>query len=656
MGEVPADMAATGDGAAGEAGARPAPEGGQPDTAKPVNGPASTAAPSGPEIVDVWSRTQPKYRIRAAVLLAVNLLLFCGLCAFTHWLHGKPIQFSWQSYYEPARFWDPAATNLNDFILEPVNVVRVPLHAVVLGLVMAAMVAVPIAVAILYRFYFALPFVAAVLVFAHMPGMAVTLLASCVLAAVRPFRMSFRFGSALLGLLPVVLYLYLATRGNPGQLASYCSPTEKSLLVAPWIIAILAAAVMLAAVLLITRLVNYRPGAVAPILAVTFATPVVLFHLGVGADELAYRVLEVEYGPRSLRFEPLRKSHETQGAILNLIANELRNSPMGGQLRSDLLALWSLQPEKLRELKRTVSRRFLAAFLSDRAEASEACERFIADYPHSRYVPQVLYIQARVLDTRLDEAKLAAAEPYLELYPDFPHVQSEDVWLKLLKQYPDSPFAVAAAVRLAELKLRAGNIDEALRNLHLVLDKSTSQPTSTQSRHRGLLAGVTPESSLDFEPEPYRREARALAELIEANRDDPQYGNAPLVELAALDPRRDRYLVQLQRLAQRYHDSKLYDNLVVRWASALPDVHERAAALEGCIRTFSSGDALPEALYRLANLEIQALAPEDEARRAQGLTRLREIVARFPNTCWAKRAADRLEILEPRAPGNGAKA
>ena len=40
-----------------------------------------------PEIVDVWSRTQAKYRIRAVVLLLANLLLFCGLCVFAHWLH-----------------------------------------------------------------------------------------------------------------------------------------------------------------------------------------------------------------------------------------------------------------------------------------------------------------------------------------------------------------------------------------------------------------------------------------------------------------------------------------------------------------------------------------------------------------------------------------
>lgn len=595
---------------------------------------------------------QPKYRNRAIVLFVLNLLLFCGLCAFAHWLHvARPFDFSLSSYLAPARFWDATAPNLNDFILAPINVVDVPLHAIVLGLVVAVMFAVPIVVAILYRFPLAMPFLIAVVVFAHMPGMAVTLLASCMLASLRPFRMSFRFGSALLGLLPVLLYLYFATRGTPDQLANYGSPTQRSVLMAPWLLAILAASVILAVVLLIARLVNYRPGAVAPVLAVMFATPVILFHVGVGADELAYGVLEAEYGPRSKRFEPVLKSRETQNEIVDLIADEIGNPSFSEQIRADLLGLWSLQPQKFRELKRTVSRKFLAKFLFDRSEAYQACKKFIADYPQSRYVPNVLHIHARVLDTRLDEAKLAQEKPYRELYTDFPHVQSEEIWLKLLKQYPDSPFAVTAGLRLAELKLRAGKVDEALRNLHFVLDQDSNRvsgPTTTQPRQRRLLTGAFPESRLGFQPEPYRREARRLAELVAENRNDPQYGNAPLVELAALDPHRSRYLEQLQRLAQRYHDGSLYDNLVVRWASALPDLNDRTAALEACVQTFVSGDALPEALYRLANLETQALAAEDESRRAQGIVRLREIVERFPTTCWARQAAERLEVLEPR--------
>jgi len=629
-----------------------------------VEGAADRAGPTvqarvDVQIVDVWSRTQPRYRVRAAALLVINFLLFCGLCAFTRWLHvGRPFEFSLASYLEPARFWDPTAPNLNDFILSPINVVQVPWHAIVLGLLVAVMVAVPIGVAILYRFPSALPFLAAVLVFAHMPGLTLTLLISSLLATARPFRMRFRFGSALLGLLPVLLYLYLATRGVPEQLANYGSPTQRSLLVAPWLLAVLSAAVILAIVLLIARVVNYRPGAVAPVLAIMFAAPVGLFHARVGADELAYRILETEYGPRSKRFEPVVPSRETLNAILSVISAEISNPSFAGQLRSDVAGLWGLRPEKLRELKRVVSRRFLTGFLADRLEAYEACKEFIADFPGSRYVPNVLYIQARVLDTRLDEAKLAQEEPVRELYSDFPHAQSAEVWLKLLKQYPDSPLAVAAALRLAELRLRAGQVEDALRTLRPVLDEDGTLgngPAASRPRPYGLLTAGLPESSLDFQPGPHRLEARRLAELIIANRNDPKYGDAPLVELAALDPHRARYREQLRRLAHRYRDSLLYDNLVVRWASALPDTQDRARQLTACVETFTSGDALPEAMYRLACLEVQALGAEDEAARARGIARFRELLQRFPETCWAQSAAEHLAVLEPRPPGSEAR-
>lgn len=618
----------------------------------------NAAAPALPslEIVDVWSRTQPKYKIRTVGLLVLNILLFCGLCVFTHWLHfGRAFDFSAQSYTAPFRFWDPAAPNLNDFILEPINVVEVPLHAIVLGLLVAVMMAVPIVVSILYRFPASWPFIAAVLIFAHMPWMAVTLLASCVLASVKPFRMKFRFGSALVGLLPVLIYLFLSTRGTPDQLANYGAPTQKSLLIAPWLIAILAAALMMGTVLIISRIVNYRPGAVAPVLTVMFVLPVGLFHAGVGADELAYRVLEANYGPRSKRFQPTLKSRETENAIYDLISSEI-NKSLSGQVRSNLRALWSLQPERLAELKRTVSRRLQADFLADRTEAYDSCKRFIADYPHSRYIANVLYMQARILDTRLDEAKLANEEPVRELYSDFPHVQSEEIWATLLRRYSDTPFAVQAGLRLAELRLRAGDLDAACRHLETVLQLRYAPapvPPATQPGLKTLLTKTEPETRLDFQTEPYRHEARRLLELIYNNRDDPRHGNAPLVEWAALDPRRRGYAAQLRRLAQKYPDASLLDNLIVRWAAALPDVNERAAALEGCLRTYPSGDIAPEALWRLANLELQVFGANDPARREQGLRRLRMIVTDYPDTYWAVRASERLAVVMPVGSKNG---
>jgi hypothetical protein len=419
---------------------------------------------------------------------------------------------------------------------------------------------------------------------------------------------------------------------------------------------------MMATVIFIAHLVNYRPVAVAPAIAVMFATPAVLFHVYIGVDELHYRMLESKYGPRSERFQPVQDATDQIMALLHIWTAPLPGhrpfAPLtitgdaGGAAdprRSALLAIWSADPEEQLAIKQRISRRLLLDLLDDRSEAFEACKNFIADHPTSRYVPNVLYIQARALDTRLDERTLVGETAQRELYTAFPHVESEAVWTTLLEQYPRSPLAVAARLRVAQLRLRRGDANGALA----VLDQqpaagATSRSTAAALSDRPLLNTRPPEESLGFEPDQDLFEAARLRELIRNNRDDPRYGIAPLQALAALDPHRRGYRDQLQRLAAQYPDSLLYDNLVVRWASATSDRAERAAKLLACIQRFAGGDAVPAAMFELADLEVQAFGTDDEARRSAGIARLHELVARYGQSCWAQRARERLRAVDPK--------
>lgn len=594
------------------------------------------------EIVDVWSRTEPKYRTRALVLLLINLGLFCGLCVFTFWLRAaRPFDVSLASYVSPARFWAPGP-NLTDFLIEPISVKDTPLHAVVLGLLFGAIFTVPIVISILYRFVSALPFVAAVLVFAHMPWMAFTLLWSCVLASLPPFRMKFRYASALVGLLPVLVYLILAGAGT-GDLG-VASPTEKTLMAMPWVLAVLASAVMIAICLQLAKFLNYRPGPVAPIVSIMFAAPVVLFHVGIGVDELDYRVLEHAYGPRSRAFEPVQ---DPRPKLRQLVLSIARNDELYKLYLPDFLA--ALQGEPFPN-PRLVLQYFVVEFMADRARAYQACRNFVADHPKSRYVPEVLFIQARVLDTRLNERALLGRTPSRELYFDFPHVQSEKPWSDLQRQFPDSVLSAAAALRLAQLRLREGRIDEVLallseqhaRRAAMLRGRPTSQPVVEP-----LLARTPPEEALGFEVEPYLREAWRLEQLVRNNKDDPKYGDAPLVALASLDPHRIRYAQQLLRLADAYSDALLFDNLMVAYAVTLPSPRERATVLARLAARLGDGDAQPEIQVSLANLEIQSLA--DEASTARAMQRLRRIARGPADDYWSDEARRMLRIYEPPA-------
>lgn len=603
--------------------------------------PVAAAPPTSPVIADVWSRTEPRYRRRAILLLVVNLVLFCGLCVFTFWLReARLFDFTLASYAAPARFWSSDSPNLNTYILEPISVLRVPIHAVVLGLLLAAIVAVPIVIAILYRFPCALPFLAAVLLFAHMPWMALTLTVSTVLAAVPPFRMRFRFGSALAGMLPVLLYLWLATRGTSEMLAA-ASPAQKTLLAAPWVLAILAAALMIALVLMLARLVNYRPGVIAPVVAVMFATPVLVFHGSVGVDELHYRLLEREYGPRSRRFEPRQ---DVRPKLRDLALRVVQDESLYARYLPDFLA--ALSGQQISN-PRLIWQLLQIEFLTDRAEAYQACKQFIADHLGSRYRANVLYLQAWALDTRLDERQLDRLDPRRELYSDYPHVQSEPVWSALLNEHPDSPLAIAAGLRLAQLALRRGELDTAEQLLERTLAPRPARPPPAEGGVLSFFQPAPAESSLAFEPEPFLVEARRLLELIRANRDDPRFGNAPLRDLACLDPRRSTYEQQLLRLVQRYQGARLHDNLLVRWAQAQRSHAQRVRLLERLADALPPGDGRCEACFRLANLEIQNVLGDDPAGRERGVARLRQVVEECGQLSWAAAAARMLDSLRP---------
>jgi hypothetical protein len=597
------------------------------------------ASGAPPRATDVWSRADRRSRGRAYKFLIVNWVLFCGLCIFVHWLHVvQPFDFRLESYITPLKFWGPQEQTLNDFVLFPINVTERPLHALVLGLAFASLAAVPISIAILYRFPFALPFVAAVFLFAHLPWLAITLLGSCVLAAVRPFRLRFHYGAALVGLLPVVTYLYMASRGGGAAIDAYSSPEERQWLVAPWIITILAACLMLAVILGLARLVNYRPGVITPVSAVMFATPMILFHAGIGADELAYRVLLQQWGPQSSVFAP---SQDATGGVMALFRSW---TPEDGALdapdREYFLGLWAGRDATRREIQRRITSRFVHDLLEARRDAYEACKRFIASYPKSRYVPSVLYLQGRTLDTRLAEVDLVDEQPRRTLYSDFPHVQSRAVWERLLAGFPESRFATIAGLRLGQLRLRAGDIEGAIQ----CLERAASvQLPATQPDRTEVGAEVLSDVAA------YALEARELLELIRANYPDPRYGGAPLAQFAALDPHRAGFTSQLRELLARFPDCRLSDEVCTRWAASQENLRARTDALEILVCRFRGTDAFPAAAFYLGELEVLRLGRDDPKRWEHGRALLREVVASHPDVSWAVRASELLNRL-PAAP------
>ncbi|MFQ5492009.1 MAG: tol-pal system YbgF family protein, partial [Phycisphaerae bacterium] len=419
-------------------------------------------AGDGPEISDVWSRTSAKYRVRAVVLLLINVLLFGGLCTFAFWLRtGKVFAPIDQNYWHIlAETFHPSrdtTVSLSALLTFPINIEEVPLQIVILGLLLAALVSIPILVAILYRLPAALPFLALVAFVAMMPWLAITLTGACLIVSVKPFRFQFRYASALMGLLLVLAYFYGAARTASQPVASLDNPADRIKYIAPWLLATVASCLLMGFVLLIARMVNYRPGAIAPLLALMFALPVALFEVHVGRDELHYRIIEHDYGPGSAYFADRDVSQTFDWAVREAFLARPAPRPDINRVKESAELLWSLElDEALGPFNTAVSQH--------RYNAVQQISWFLRQFPTSRNAVGALYLMARAADMRVDQQAFRHHKA-LRFYSDFPTDRSRHWWKLVVANGPDTPMAAVALYRLAQLDVRAGDIESARQRL-----------------------------------------------------------------------------------------------------------------------------------------------------------------------------------------------
>lgn len=604
---------------------------------------------------DVWDWTKRKYRIRAAVLLLLNAALFFGLGCFAFWLRtGQYTPFSAGRYWPT--FWsvfDPTTQHqvtLIDYLLFPIPVDQVPMMAVIVGLVLASMTAIPILVSMLYRLPFALIFTAIIGFVALLPWLAIMVTFCCIIARWRRIQFSFRFATAMIAMLPLLSYYALATRGVSAS--AHLSPLEMGKLYIPWVLAIMGACLVMALVLGIARLVNYRPGAIAPLMSVMFAAPVILFEVHVGKDELYYRLLQYNFGPDSrthfqdqLAAAPLieraarrrlpddQDSPEALQAMCEQVAVELRVHLASGQGGSD-----------------DVTRLIHEDFALQQYEAVQACERFRAAFPWSRYVGNTLYLQAQAADMRLaPDLTLFRDLLVLHHYQDFPSAASRPVWAALRERAGDSPLAGVARLRLAQLEARDGRVDAALQlldELTASAERRSSAATASQpATWSSLLAKRPAISTIDIDEDAVLLDARRLKLLLESNRD-PQQNDLALRQLLSMDPHHPLYERNLQQLLdaipQRFPMTRLRDNVLVLLAAAQPSRSVKIERLRSVIEQLAreeGSDALPRARLELG------IALQDDNRPEEARALFEEVRARHSDTPWAAEASRRLAAM-----------
>ncbi len=604
------------------------------------------------ELMDVWSRSGSKYRVRAIVLLTVNVLLFAGAACFTYWLRSGEFfaparEGYWESIVQTFRGVGHPNVSLAAFLIEPISIHDVPMQIPIVGFLMAALISIPILVAILYRFWSSIPFIAIIGFIAVMPWLAITLLFSCIIASVRPFRTRIRFMSAMLALIPAIIYLVLAWSGTRDVVVGRIDPVDRIKFVAPWVLAIVASAFVFAIVLIIARIVNYRSGAVTPLLAVMFAIPMLLFERHVGRDELYYRLLE--------RLDQAYFADEDAGRGLQTSVQEKwERFPQPRPARERIRAIE--EENWLFELAADVSRR-QAQLAANLADISERCDWFHHQYPYSPYTPNALFIKARSGDLRLDMQEFRKTR-WIRLYDNVPNPMSRQTWEIIAENRPNSPMAAVAMLRISQLDAQNCDIDRALTRTRQLITKFAREVVREPQKVADvdLVLDRPPiEAGLNIREDQVLLRATWLRDILESNYDDDVYRSDPLCGaqraregttfgLLDLDAREDGYAEQLKKLLAAFPNCKLSDNIELELARVTPESADQIAAINSLLERYPNGDAAPEAMIRLAI----AFREENEPQRA-GLV-LDRLVREYPQSIWSRQCVElRLQTTSLRA-------
>ena len=599
------------------------------------------------EIVDVWSRTAPKYRRRAVVMLTLLGTLFAGLCCFTFWLRtGSYAPWAYPDYADlMARSFSPMGQDqitLSQFLLYPINVDAVPIHSVIVGLLFASICSIPILVSILYRLPSSFVFGAMVIFFAAMPWLGLTVMAGCTLASLPRFRFSFRFASALLGLIPIGIYLISASWEPAGSTG--VPVQNKALMYAPWVLAILSSCVICAVALAFARLINYRPGGVAPVLALVFAIPVTLFFTQVGRDELAYRILEHEVGQRSARmFAPMDVAAEAHRRATNAWSNDSNES---------------YESLYRRYLKRT-SDRVLDKVDDDRAWAIVRCDEFLEQFPWSRYAAAVNFLKAQAQDARINRFRFLW-DHQLEFRTDLPSPASRHTWQAIVEGYSDTSLVAVAYYKLSLLEAQSGRMNEALEFLSSSLapeETAPSAPAPVVARsisRDSVFQKADPSAGLGVNLKLTRLQARRLHEKITACRSDSSIPYRDVFVIPSTDANQQVHPLQL--LLSFDETSPLYERNLRSLIAAFPgsntagyarlrlDLMERAVsrrilALRQAVEDLRGRPAGAEAQLRLAEVL------QEDSLVADARVVLTELTTQHPESCWAQEAKERLASL-----------
>jgi hypothetical protein len=559
---------------------------------------------------------RPRSRRSWLLVSTINLLLFVLACGFWFYLRsGFWFNFTSESYHH-----DPAGTRI---LLEPMSIFSHPWLIAICALTLAILIAVPIAISVLYQFLFAAVYIAAVAVLGHSPALALALLVGCLLASRARLRRNQPMLAGLLGMVPVMIYLSVLVYA--GIDAALYEPIQRWLLTVPFILACVLACGMIFLVTVLTRRLRFRPGAIWPGMTALLATAMLLFATQIGQSELKYAQLLNNLAPGRAVFAPERREE--------WIA---RNAP--GASGEELQAL----------MVRQLNQR--------RARLIQQCENFLHEYPDDKRAASVAWLAATAESLQLDlydpDSPVMASVAAMAL------PASEASWKRVVEQYPESPQAMLGRYHLARLQVCQAamqNEDDAMASVRAArvelerVREQLDEHEATQDPDPVQSPSVVPIQDLPSQ-EVYRntlRQARRLRWWIQQNRADTELSHAiALGRLLQANPYQPEYPTQLHAMAQdpKMQASFLADNVALAIARLNPNPFERSRLLLEIAEQWAT-DSSVEANYELGRLRMQTASDAGISYVLPSANTYFQRVVEATENPWKQLAEERLHLL-----------
>jgi hypothetical protein len=550
---------------------------------------------------------------------AAAVITFAATCLFwSKILTGSLVSFGPQHLTSLEHWW------LGRFLVSGTSIFEYPWQILVLALLMGILAIAPVLTAQLLSFAYCLPFIAAVLFLANLPGFAACLLVSCIAVACRPLRFRSRFIAVALCTLPQLLY-WSCFGGLRGV-----EPVKWGFSVTPWISAWLICLGVAGVVIGIGHFTRYRPGLIWSSTLLVFLIAVAVFDTKVGFGELDYQLYIARNNPEKISefqdhsiTEALNKTVASPAVIRylgdffyptdpNLRRAELKRE-IQDKLTQDRWPGWFITPPELN-------------FQDKNRSLIEQYDSFINRRPKSRRMPIALYYKALLSEYSPDLSILGQKET-LHFYSDYPFERSRSTWYRLYSEFGNSPESLEARWRIAmhwagqqrfeQADALAADalacLDERLKSLSTAKEQNTGD-TLFSPFQPPADSVMTASKLMDLQ-----RWLNQLRALIGAeNRTNDAESAKRLAKFIMLDPHSRDYPDQLaQLLEQLGKNDPLRDNALLAQAKLIADEQLRAEKFSELHKRYRNTDAGMQALYELALLKIQLWRRQDQANAEQ---------------------------------------